>query len=62
MPIFGQTFFGHNTAIFGPIGLKIQAMIHSLDFQASIFFEFFYRSLNTIDELDLGKIHVFLYL
>ena len=23
MPIFGHTFFGHNSAIFGPIGLKI---------------------------------------
>ena len=23
MPIFGHTFFGHNSAIFGPAGLKI---------------------------------------
>ena len=23
MPIFGHTFFGHNSAIFGPIGQKI---------------------------------------
>ena len=52
MPIFGHTFFGHNSAISGPIGLKFfmgfQTIIYRLVMRnlrlRSLFFSFDFRA------------------